>query len=277
VDGNFWYHTSPPNRWTTAGSPNAIDWTMIDFGTARHIESVKLYFLDDSSGIAPPARYELAIWRNGAWIPITGQRRSPALPTGRRANAIAFPPVTTSRLRVLFTPRPLSAVGLSEIEAWGEVVLPRSVPTIASPDLAWGAAASASFTSQFDKVSEVNDMAVAFSHYSRNRWTAFGSPNASDWVQLDLHGRHRIDQVELYLWGDGGGVKAPKRFTIQTWNGTQWVDAQVVSQVPLLPQVSSVNTVHIAPVETERIRVVFQHDLLAVSGMTEVIIREAGQ
>ncbi len=120
-------------------------------------------------------------------------------------------------------------------------------------------------------------MAVAFSHYSRNRWTAFGSPNASDWVQFDFTGRRRVDQVELYLWGDGGGVKAPKHYTIQTWDGSQWVAARVVSQVPRQPQVSSVNTVQIAPVETSKVRIVFEHDLSAASGVTEIIIRGAGQ
>lgn len=272
VDGNYWYHSSPPNRWTTAGSPNANDWATIDFGTARRIESVKLYFLDDSGGITPPARYELTTWRNGAWAPITGQHRSPALPIGRRANTISFTPVITSRLRVRLTPRAGRPVGLSEIEAWGQTALPLPAAATASPDLAWGALASASFTSQFDDVNQVNDLAVAFSHYSRNRWTAFGSPNATDWVQLDLHGQHRIDQVELYLWGDGGGVKAPKHYTIQTWDGTSWVDSKVISQAPLRPQVSSINTVRIAPVTTDRLRVVFEHDLPAVSGLTEIMI-----
>ncbi len=272
IDGNYWYHTSPPNRWTTAGSPNAMDGATIDFGAARRVESVKLYFLDDSSGVTPPARYELAAWRNGAWVRIAGQRRSPAQAMGQRANSITFPAVTTSSLRVLFTPRPGSAVGLSEIEAWGRAALPFPAAVAASPDLAWGAVTSASFTSQFDQVNEVNDMTVAFSHYSRNRWTAFGSPNASDWVQLDLQGRHRIEQVELHLWGDGTGVKAPKRYTIQSWDGTAWVDARVISQVPLRPQVSSVNTVRIAPVTTNRVRVVFEHDLPAVSGLTEIMI-----
>jgi len=137
-------------------------------------------------------------------------------------------------------------------------------------NLAWEAATTASFTSKYDSVAEINDMIVAFSRYSRNRWTAFGSPNASDWVQLDFPARQRVDQIELFFWGDGGGVKAPKRYTIQAWNGTAWTDAHVVSQVPRLPQVSSVNTVHIEPVTTEKVRVVFQHDLPATTGVTEL-------
>src|SRR5262249_15304249 len=29
VDGNYWYHASPPNRWTCEGSPGAKDWVLI--------------------------------------------------------------------------------------------------------------------------------------------------------------------------------------------------------------------------------------------------------
>ena len=202
---------------------------------------------------------------------------SPLRPEGRRANTVSFPAVSTARLRIVLTPRPGSAAGLTEVEAWSRAALPLSPAAAPSPDLAYGAAVSASFTSRYDHLSEVNDMVVAFSHYSRNRWTAFGSPNASDWVEVDLRAPTRIGTVELYLWGDGGGVKAPKRYTIQTWDGSRWVDAEVVSKVPLQPQVSSVNTVRIVPVETGKVRVVFEHDLPAASGMTEVIIREAGQ
>ena len=115
-------------------------------------------------------------------------------------------------------------------------------------------------------------MVVAFSHYSRNRWTAFGSPNASDWVELDLPRRQRVGKIELYLWGDGGGVKAPKSYTVQTWNGHAWADVRIVSQIPSQPQVSSVNTVRFSPVKTAKVRVTFQHALPAASGVTELMI-----
>lgn len=274
VDGNYWYHKSPPNRWTTAGSPNARDWVVIDFGTPQTIASVKLYFLDDSTGVAPPARYDLEQWRNGVWVPIARQRRTPELPTGRRANVISFHPVTTTQLRVVLTAKQGSALGLTEIEAWHRATAPLARAPAVSPDLAYGAVVSASFTSDVDHVNEVNDMKIAFSHYSRNRWTAVGTPNARDWVEVKLPKPHRVGTVELYLWGDGTRVKAPKRYTVEFWNGRDWVAARVLSQVPLNPQVSSVNTVHVEPVTTARIRLVFEHDLPAASGMTELIILE---
>ncbi len=117
---------------------------------------------------------------------------------------------------------------------------------------------------------------VAFSYYSRNRWTSLGSPNASDWVELAFPSERRVATVEAYLWGDGRRVKAPKRVTVEYWNGQAWAAARVLSQVPAEPQVSSVNTLRIEPVMTARIRLVFAHDLPAASGMTEVIILEEG-
>ena len=271
-DGNYWYHTSPPNRWTTTGSPNATDSITLDFGTTQRIDRVSTHFVDDSSGVHPPARYTLQMWRDNGWVVIPGQRRAPVLATGRQANNAVFAPVTTSRLLVVLQPRPGAATGVTEIEAWGhdqpatKVLVPRPA------NFAWGASPSASFTSQFDSVDEVNDGVVAFTHYSRNRWTAFGTANTSDWVQLDFPAPRLIAKLELFLWGDGSGVKAPRRYTIQTWNGTAWVDAKVKSQVPLQPQVSSVNTVHIAPVTTTKLRMVFEHDAPAATGVTELKI-----
>src|SRR5687768_13235641 len=32
IDGNFWYHTDPPNRWTTIGTRHARDTVTLDFG-----------------------------------------------------------------------------------------------------------------------------------------------------------------------------------------------------------------------------------------------------
>jgi Trehalase len=272
-DGNYWYGASPPNRWTTAGSPHRSDWVTVDFFHSQAVESVALYFLDDSTGVRPPARYDVEMWRNGGWVTIPGQRRTPTMPAGRMANTVSFPTVETGRLRIVLTPRPSASTGLTEIEAWRHPLTRGDIVVFPPANLAWGAQASASFTSKYDHVDEINDMVVAFSRYSRNRWTAFGSPNASDWVQLDFPGRRRVDRVELYLWGDGDGVKAPKRYTIQTWSGSRWIDARVISQVPVQPQVSSVNTVQIALVTTDRVRVVFQHDLPAATGLTEMMIR----
>jgi hypothetical protein len=273
-DGNYWYAASPPNRWTTEGSPHASDSILIDFGAPVPIDSLRMFVLSDSTGLRPPAHIDVRMRQDRGhasdWYPIRGLRQLPSMPQGRRANTFVFPRIRTRSIRMVLKSQDAHAAGLAEVEAWGPPANP--VTASASADVAWGARASASFTSKYDSAEEINDMVVAFSRYSRNRWTAFGSPNASDWVQLEFPARQRVEKIELYLWGDGGGVKAPKRYTIQTWNGIAWTDAHVVSQVPQAPQVASVNTVHIAPVMTDKVRVVFEHDLPATTGVTELKI-----
>lgn len=275
-DGNYWYGRTPPNRWTTEGSPNNEDWIEIHLGSPYSVQNVVLYFLDDSTGVHAPRRYDIEAWRNGKWIRIPGQVRAPATPTGHLANRVTFPAIDTYRLRIRLVPQTGSAVGLTEIESWQppqffwDMFELRRQGEKHMVNVAEGAQPSASFTSKFDKVEQLNDNTVAFSHYSRNRWTSFGSSSSTDWVQLDFPGPTRIDKAELFLWGDGGGVQAPRSYTLQTWDGNGWREVRIKSQVPLIPQVSSVNTVWFSPVTTSKIRVTFVHALPAASGVTEL-------
>lgn len=279
IDGNYWYHTSPPNRWTNQGSSSPRDWVTVDFGIERPVDRLALYFLDDGTGILPPASYEVERWTGSAWERVAGQRRTPREPTGHRANWVRFDRVRTSRIRVVLTNRPGAATGMTELEAWADIALPLVRPTAAPLDLAFndGIAqfprVSASFTSRFDKLEQVNDGRIAFTHYSRNRWTAYESPNASDWIAVDFGSAKQVGLIELYLWGDDRGVKAPKDYTVQYWDGGRWLDATVQRRMPGQPATWAVNAVRIAPVETQRIRVVFQHDLPAFTGVSELVVR----
>ena len=280
VDGNYWYGP-PTNRWTTEGSSHASDTVLVHLGMSRRVQRVTLYILDDgdASPIRAPARYEVQAWRTDAWVPVSIISQKPGTPEGHRANTTDFQPITTSLLRVILHPHAGAGVGLSEVEVWSDESLPLARPRVPAKDLAYRDGrspfprASASFTGTSDRVEHVNDMQVAFTRYSRNRWTAYGSPNASDWVQLDFGAPRRIGTVELYLYGDDGGVKAPRDYTVQVWRGTKWKDARVRSRFPEMPQASARNLVKIEPVVTPRIRVVFQHALPAVTGVTELIIR----
>jgi hypothetical protein len=175
-------------------------------------------------------------------------------------------------LRLVLTHRPDVSSGLSEIEAWAAVDLPLAAPTAPAHNIAYGALTSASFTSPSDSVGQVNDMRIAFTRYSRNRWTAYRSPNPSDWVQLDFGRGHTVRQVDIYVWGDSAGVRAPRRMTVQYWDGARWADAVVQAQAPVRPATWALNTIRIEPVQTRRIRVIFQHDLPAVSGVTELMV-----
>ena len=120
VDGNYWYHRDPPNRWTCEGSPNAKDWVEIDFGISRPIGYIALYFLDDGKTIIPPKSYDLEFWDGSKWAAIPGQVRQPSRPVGRRVNRIFIGkgnPIRTTKIRAIFTHAPGGKTGLTEIEA----------------------------------------------------------------------------------------------------------------------------------------------------------------
>ena len=282
IDGNYRYDLDPPNRWTDSGSVSPRASLVLDFGAPREVAELALYFLDDGPGraIRAPAGYEVELWEDGRWVPAPIAIRDPERAEGHRANRIFFTSVVrASRVRVTLTHQRGAFVGLTEIEAWGPPRDSLAPVTATSPDLAYNPSDSgyprvtASFTGRDDSAREATDMRIAFTHYSRNRWTAYGTPNASDWLAVDFGSPKIVRSLELYLWGDDRGVRAPERYTVQYWDGAAWKDARVLSRLPERPATSAVNTVRIAPVRTTKVRVVFEHDAPAVTGVTELIVR----
>ena len=272
VDGSRWYHQSPANRWTTIGSPNARDTVTIDFGASRILERVVLYPLDDGPHgvVRTPSTFQVEVFQNAHWVSVPGQQREPAQPEGHRANTISFAPIAATRLRVILTPRPGAAVGLTELEAWGA---PSSDMAAAPPrDLAFDARVRASYSAPDTPVEQLHDLAIVFSRYSRNRWSALGTPNASDSVEVEFGSPKNVGRIELYLWGDGEKVRAPRSYTVQYWDGSTYRDARVRSRFPAQPLASARNVVTIEPVTTSRVRVVLEHDLPAVTAITELVV-----
>ena len=80
----------------------------------------------------------------------------------------------------------------------------------------------------------------------------------------------RVGRIDLYLWGDGRGVDAPRDYVVEYWNGSSWVTAEVLDRLPTHPRIWARNIVRIAPVETTRLRVVLEHDAPMATGVTEM-------
>ncbi len=280
-DGVAWYLNAPPNRWTTEGSPNKSDTLVMNFGAVRPVSSLKLYFLDDGDTLRPPKDYEVEYWKDGTWLKVPASTKYPRQPEGLRPNIVSFAaPVSAEKFRFTFIHNPGSFTGLSEIEAWGHATLPLSAPTAEIDDLAFNPGnqeyprASASYTSNFDKVEEVNDGKVFFSSNSRNRWTAFESPNETDWVQLDFGEEKTIGRVDQYIFGDGAGIRSPLGYSLIFWNGLEWKPMEIVSMTPDQPTQGTVNSVQVRPVKTPKIRVIFKHDSPGRTGLTELMVFE---
>ncbi len=280
-DGVAWYLNAPPNRWSTEGSPNKSDSLELNFGAVRPVSSLKLYFLDDGAKLRPPKKYMVEYWKNGEWVKAPVNKTNPDKPEGRRTNIINFSDaISTEKFRFTFIHKESAFTGLSELEAWGTSPLPLSEPMADIDDLAYNPGnkefpkASASFTSGFDKIEEINDGKVFFSPSSRNRWTSYESPNENDWVQIDFGSQKTVGRVDMYIFGDGAGVQSPLGYSVIYWNGSDWKPMEVLSRTPKEPTAGVVNSIKLTPVKTSKIGVIFKHDSPARTGLTELMVFE---
>jgi hypothetical protein len=119
-DGITNFNAAPHNRWTSFESPNKSDWLAIDFGRPKRVAYVELAIYDDRGGVQPPADYAIEYFDGRDWRPVKNATRSPQRPTGGQYNEIRFEPLTTAKIRVVFTHREKSKSGLSEILIWPE-------------------------------------------------------------------------------------------------------------------------------------------------------------
>ena len=118
VDGRVWYFANVRNCWSTLGSPNAQDWFSVDFGSDKQVSTAKLYFYSDEAQFKAPHDYTVQAWIGAAWTDVPGALKTPTAPLGNGENTITFPPVTTSKLRVVFTNADKAATALVELKAY---------------------------------------------------------------------------------------------------------------------------------------------------------------
>jgi hypothetical protein len=278
VDGNYWYHIAPPNRWSCTGSANATDWLAIDLGTNRKIHTAKLYFLDDGTGIVPPEKFDLEYWNGKQWAAIPNQTRAVERPTGRCANIVRFPEMETARVRAVLHHAKGGKAGLTEFELWGDAKLPVDPPPHPAGNLAYNPGdkpfpkASASHTSRFDKTEETIDGKLSFAPSPRNRWTSYESPNDTDWLAVDFGAEKEFNRIELAIFDDRGGVQAPTKYDIEYWDGKTWQAVAGIRREPEKPTGGMVNEVRFDRVKASKVRIVFTHAAKARSGVTELLV-----
>lgn len=266
-DGQYWYYTETTgNRWTSESSKNDSEYVGIDFGIERSIETVKAYFFENEPSVTTPASYNLEYWNGNSWEEIPGQQRNPEQPTAGMANIINFEPINTSKIRLNFADTADRAVGLSELETWGKADFPIKEGEGKVENLAYNAEFSNSYTSRFDNVKGINDGLAN----PTNRWTAFESPNAEDWVQFDFKEQKQVGKANLFIYNDNGGVQPPASYKVKYWNETSWIDTQNQTKIPEKP-ISGLNQVSFDTVETSKIRIYFTHESnKAFTGVYEV-------
>lgn len=279
-DGQYRYDVLPMNRWTTAGSNNASDWVEVDFGQLRPLHAVKLYLLDDGKRIIAPASVKLLYTTDSDdevdWKPVPNQTGSADKPVGRRPTEITFAERDVRRLRVVFEHAGGGKTGLTEIEAWGSGDLPYQPPRPPQGNIAYNRDAS-----QFPKVTashsdiyggtpeKANDGRINYDPNPVNRWTSYGSPNATDWLMVDFGEPKKVGRVELLIYDDRGGVQPPASVAIEYWDGDVWRPVAGAKATPTKPTGNLSNTIRFESVSATKVRAVFTHDGNARSGVTE--------
>ena len=279
VDGHAWYSIRPPNRWTATGSPNANDWMMLEFGVKRTLDTVKLYILDDTKDIVAPDEFTLEHWTGNAWQPVPNQQRTPAKPEGHKPNIIRFAPLAADKIRVTFTHAKNGRTGLTEIEAWGPGTLPNTPAQPPAGNIALNQKgegfpkASASFHDVFGGVPKsAIDGKTVYLPTPMNRWTSYGSPNETDWLEVDFGSPKEAGRVDLAIYDDRGGVQPPTSYTVQYFGGAEWKDAANQTRTPTVPTGSTLNTVRFDKVTASKVRILFVNKGKARSGVTEIEI-----
>jgi len=272
-DGQYWYLSTTPNRWATVWNEDKIHWLEVDYGTERSVQTIKLYFTEDEKvGIKLPVAYELLYWNNSDWEKIPAQKRLYSTPQPNAANSISFPAITTGKIKVILTANEKTPIGVSEIETWGMPVEKFSIPSNPSSanNLAHRSVAlfTKSYQSRFDDSTAINNGLLD----PNRRWTAFESKNSSDWVQFSFKEIKTVSKVYLYFYNDNGGVKPPKSYKVEYWDGQAWQDVFSANKLPQTP-IADLNICSFKPIQTDKIRITMEHlNTKSFSGLYEVEI-----
>jgi hypothetical protein len=129
--------------------------------------------------------------------------------------------------------------------------------------------AIASFANPRTPVEYVNDGNYWYHVHPPNRWSCEGSPNGTDWCEVDFGTRRRIHTVKLYILDDGERIVAPERVDLEYWNGKSWQVVPGQKRTPERPTGHRANVIRFPELETERIRAVFTHAANGKTGLTE--------
>lgn len=148
--------------------------------------------------------------------------------------------------------------------------VPVEPPPVPSDNVAPSATPSASTTSPWENVAAINDgIDPAQSNDALNpRWGTWPE-SGTQWLQLDWDRPVKVDGSEMYFFQDvpdevDGGVKAPASWSIQYWDGEQFVDVQNPSGGGTA--LDQFNAATFDPVTTTRLRATLESQAFSGAG-----------
>jgi hypothetical protein len=255
--------------WNDA-SPDAFpDWVQIDFNSAKAIDRVVVYSVQDNyaSPIEPGDAQTFALygvtaftiqgWNGSTWITL-------ATVSGNNLvkRSVGFAAFSTDRIRISVGNAVDRWSRIAEIEAWGVDAPAPGGTNVALASAGAVASASSIYSAGYSAAAVNNNERAGLNPGSGGYWND-ASPDAfPDWVQIDFNSVKAIDRVVVYSVQDNYsspiepsdaqtfalyGVTA---FTIQGWNGSTWITLATVSANNLVKR-----PVSFAAFSTDRIRI----------------------
>lgn len=103
------------NRWGT-WPQQGQQWAELTWPSAQTISRSQVYFFADGEGVGLPASWRLQFWNGSAYVDVPGATGYPTV--ANQYNIVTFPPVSTTRLRVLLQSAPNLSTGLLEVKAF---------------------------------------------------------------------------------------------------------------------------------------------------------------
>lgn len=102
-----------------------------------------------------------------------------------------------------------------------------------------------------------------------NRWATQGSPNKSDWIEVDFGMKRKVQEVALYLLDDGEKVQPPSAITLEYFDSKDWKAVPNAEFHPPSATGRRANRVQFPLLETQRLRAVLTHRPGSASGLSE--------
>jgi Concanavalin A-like lectin/glucanases superfamily/F5/8 type C domain len=106
-------------------------------------------------------------------------------------------------------------------------------------------------------------------------WGDVGSPNAQDWLQVDLGTATRVNNLKIYYYnnkafGAGGNTyREPASYRVQFLSGTTWVDVPGATATPAAPA-PNLNQVSFTPTTARQFRVLMTRQSGFAVGVKEL-------
>lgn len=132
---------------------------------------------------------------------------------------------------------------------------------------------SASFTAPGTSLSKLQDGNYWYLLHPPNRWTNADSPNASDWIELDLGVPREVHTVKLYVLDDRqiaeSPIRATERIVLESWDGDAWQPLDMPTEQPA-PEGGRPYVLRLESITVQRLRATLQHAGGFRSGLTEI-------